>query len=746
MIGASRLHNHGDNMRAIKSLSTFVLLSLILALFGLTKPAQATTLTVTNLNDSGAGSLRATISAAASGDTINFANGLTGTITITSGELLIDKTLTIQGPGQNALTFTSTTSRIFRVGTTGDLTLSDVAFKNIQVDSSASTDNYGLVVYNENNLVMRRILASANPPQVSHGEVVIYSQRGNLAISDAIFQDSLTTPVFINTDAIQTTIERSTFIGGTSGSILEYGGTLTVRQSVFQNNSSTYVSAGIMLINGTATVEDSKFIGNQRTGCDQSLGAGGGAIGVVYGNGTSPSATITRSVFLDNKATGFQCGAGAVAGFNLKVGHSTFIGNQHRDWSNQLKNCGALVVYSSQGLVEYSTFTKNNPDFATLCTLDGPILRANIVYGNATLFPYEVIGDFTSDGYNILGDRSQSSGYIASDFPADTNPFLGNIGDNGGNTTTVALYPSSPALNTVPVGMAGCESGITDQRGVPRPQGSGCDVGAYEFYAYPDRLGLYKDGVFYLEIDNYHLQYRFGGGPGHLPVAGDWNNDGIDNIGIYDTTTSLWHLKTLPLSGGMADRVVLFGNPSDLPLAGRWESTTPGDSIGVYRPSTGVVFLRRSISDSTLAYVSVFGNPGDQMFAGDFDSDHVSTLAVYRPTNGVWYLSNANVNGIPTAPISFAWGDGSAIYPFVWDYDGDGVSTAAYRSATTGIGFYLNKNSSDATPQVLPNGMPGGIPLAGMWYPPGAIDRPPPILVYPGQKSNNDSQNSGNGD
>src|SRR3954447_4092298 len=63
------------------------------------------TLTVTSAADSGAGSLRADVAAAHNGDTVAFAPSLAGqTITLTSGELLINKNLTITGLGASQLT------------------------------------------------------------------------------------------------------------------------------------------------------------------------------------------------------------------------------------------------------------------------------------------------------------------------------------------------------------------------------------------------------------------------------------------------------------------------------------------------------------------------------------------------------------------------------------------------------------------------------------------------------------------
>ena len=87
------------------------LLSACLLLSG---AARAATLTVTTLTDSGAGSLRGQLAAAASGDTINF--GVTGTITLTSGELVASKNLTITGPGASALSLSgNNTPRVFNL-------------------------------------------------------------------------------------------------------------------------------------------------------------------------------------------------------------------------------------------------------------------------------------------------------------------------------------------------------------------------------------------------------------------------------------------------------------------------------------------------------------------------------------------------------------------------------------------------------------------------------------------------------
>jgi hypothetical protein len=87
-----------------KSLGPAVSCALLVALALIAPPAaSAGTITVTNTNDSGAGSLRAAIAEAASGDTVAFARSARGTITLAT-QLVVTRTLTIEGPGVDALT------------------------------------------------------------------------------------------------------------------------------------------------------------------------------------------------------------------------------------------------------------------------------------------------------------------------------------------------------------------------------------------------------------------------------------------------------------------------------------------------------------------------------------------------------------------------------------------------------------------------------------------------------------------
>ena len=100
-------------------------------------------------------------------------------------------------------------------------------------------------------------------------------------------------------------------------------------------------------------------------------------------------------------------------------------------------------------------------------------------------------GTFSTQGYNLIGRNDGCSGF-ANGVNADKvgtgaspiNPLLVALANNGGSTQTHALLPGSPAINAgnpLPPGSGGFACDASDQRGIARPQGSACDIGAFEF-------------------------------------------------------------------------------------------------------------------------------------------------------------------------------------------------------------------------------------------------------------------------
>src|SRR6266581_2106161 len=116
-------------------------------LFAVATPAHAATITVTNTNDSGAGSLRQALTDANNGDTITFA--VTGTIGLTSGELVVDKSITISGPGADNLAVNGNAAyRVFYIAPGNTITISGLTITNGRA-TAGYPDNVGAGIDNE---------------------------------------------------------------------------------------------------------------------------------------------------------------------------------------------------------------------------------------------------------------------------------------------------------------------------------------------------------------------------------------------------------------------------------------------------------------------------------------------------------------------------------------------------------------------------------------------------------------------
>jgi hypothetical protein len=235
---------------------------------------------------------------------------------------------------------------------------------------------------------------------------------------------------------------------------------------------------------------------------------------------------------------------------------------------------------------------------------------------------------------------------------------------------------------------------------------------------------VYKNGVFSLRNTNNagaaDITVTFGGDPSDLPVAGDWNGDGIDTIGVYRNSTGFFFLSDSNTSPALNYNPI-FGNPGDTPFAGRWTADMTHDGIGVYRNSNGILYERKALTGGFDDFFAVYGNPGDQGFAGDWNGDGFDSIGVYRSSNLTWFLTNNSTpSGITFSDINFVWDIGSN-RAVVGDWDGDVISTVGYFTAA-GIFDLHSTNAAVGSDNVFAFGPTSGFPIAGKWIAPS---RPP---------------------
>jgi hypothetical protein len=104
---------------------------------------------------------------------------------------------------------------------------------------------------------------------------------------------------------------------------------------------------------------------------------------------------------------------------------------------------------------------------------------------------------------------------------------------------------------------------------------------------------------------------------------------------------------------GAAQINFLFGNPGDKPVAGDFDGDGI-DEVGLHRESTGFFYWRNTLDTGIADGEIFFGDPGDRFISGDFGVvDGVDTPAIYRPLNQTFYFRHTLTQGI--ADSQFNW-------------------------------------------------------------------------------------------
>lgn len=321
------------------------------------------TFTVTNTNDSGAGSLRQAIldaNAATGVDAINFDAGVFSTpqtITLTGGELLItnssNSTVIITGPGANLLTVSgNNASRIFMILDTPVVSISGMTLTGGNGVGSVQNDAGG----------------------------AIYNQ-GNLTLTNMLFTGNTTT--------------------GFGGGVVNVNDALTVVNSTFSNNTAGNQGGGISF-NGSQslTITNSTFSNNS------AAREGGGLFASGFGVSAANPMTISGSTFSNNSITGpSPTGGGGIGFFNLtaSITNSTISGNTDAGNGGGIRNFRATITIASSTITNNST--QNSGGGIILFDSGGATITNSTISNNTA----NSNNDTNGDGGGVYGDNNTTA-------------------------------------------------------------------------------------------------------------------------------------------------------------------------------------------------------------------------------------------------------------------------------------------------------------------------------------------------
>lgn len=418
-------------------------------------------------------------------DSISFVSGLSGTITLSHGELSISDNLTLTGPGASELTLAGTaTTRIFNISYESPDNLPiNVTISGLSLTGASSSADGGAMFVDNANLTLSDCVFSGNHSEGGGGALFIApTVVTSLSVQNCRFDS--------NSSALN---------GG--GLMAQDVGSVQINDTRFTSNTTTHFAGGAYLLRvNSATIGNSYFKGNHAG--TFSLGTGHGGAGLAAtGDKSSATLTITGSRF-ENNITDHGWGGGiALNTFGtatlqrLEISGNTAGNNgggirstsasvslQNSTLSgNQATVAGGGMALDLAGDVSFENVTDVGNDANTggglgIGANTSASAHNSILANNTASVGVDANGAITLH-YSLL--KSLSGASVA---PGSANtltgvdPMLGALGDNGGATLTLLPAMGSQVLNAGdPV-----TAGSTDQRGLPRVVGAHVDMGAVE--------------------------------------------------------------------------------------------------------------------------------------------------------------------------------------------------------------------------------------------------------------------------
>ncbi len=282
------------------------------------------------------------------------------------------------------------------------------------------------------------------------------------------------------TSAVMTDVHFTDNHASKGGAVYVTDASLAVSNGVFSDNRCTSSGGAIHADAGTLpgyTANDTRLITLTKTSFINN-GCGGGS----SGGGIWSEVQKTATIVLDLDGVTFRDNNGAIFNRAANAGHlvATIINSTFQ------RNISTMPAVFNQAWDATTTTTLNHVTFegnsgAVSNHVASGAGGAVVNLGNAIIWnePQTVWTDTSGGAISNLADSIIAGGCPSGSScnnVIDSNPLLGPLQDNGGPTWTMRPLAVSPAIGAG--SLAACTA--TDQRGVPRPQGAGCDIGAVE--------------------------------------------------------------------------------------------------------------------------------------------------------------------------------------------------------------------------------------------------------------------------
>ena len=410
-------------------------------------------------------SLRDALDAVVGGDTIAFVSGLSGTITLTQGELEVASDIRLQGPGADLVTVDAGgNSRVFYI-CAGPNTL----IEGLTITGGSDSKGGGLYDECGSGFTLRNVVVTGNEATSDIGGGLL--ARGPMTIIDSVFSNNTAVGrgggMYVVGDLVMTgtILTGNTVSDSDSGGGGAFGkGNMTISSSTFDSNIVGDCGGGLYsaVTSGTVTITGSTFSNNEADNC--------------YGGGIDIDGNYNDVLIANTTITGNSARSGG--GLHLDFGNvatiaqTTIVGNTAISTDALYSGGGIHISEEMVGL-----------------SLSGTIVSGNsAVAGAADVSVGEnpVPGSMTADD-SLLGEVDSRIMVTGTGNIDSTTPGVEALADNGGPTKTMALSSTSPALDAGPATVAVFPDNEFDQRGVgfPRVFGTRVDIGAFESPGFP---------------------------------------------------------------------------------------------------------------------------------------------------------------------------------------------------------------------------------------------------------------------